>query len=71
MRDTGAGMSEEVRSRAVDPFFTTKPLGKGTGLGLSMAFGFVRQSGGHLTIDSAPGKGTQIALYMPRSEEAS
>ena len=62
-------MSDEVKSRAVDPFFTTKPLGKGTGLGLSMTFGFVRQSGGYLTIDSMPGRGTEIALYMPRTEE--
>jgi signal transduction histidine kinase len=70
LRDTGVGMDEETRLRAVDPFFTTKPLGKGTGLGLSMTFGFVRQSGGYLTIHSAPGKGTEIALYMPRAEEA-
>jgi signal transduction histidine kinase len=69
MRDTGVGMSEEVKNRAVDPFFTTKPLGKGTGLGLSMTFGYIRQSGGYLTIDSAPGTGTEIALYMPRTEE--
>ncbi len=69
LRDTGVGMDEETRLRAVDPFFTTKPLGKGTGLGLSMVFGFVRQSGGYLTIVSAPGKGTEIALYMPRAEE--
>ncbi len=70
LRDTGIGMDEETRQRAVDPFFTTKPLGKGTGLGLSMTFGFVRQSGGHLVINSAPGKGTEITLYMPRTEEA-
>ena len=67
LRDTGIGMSEEVRARAVDPFFTTKPLGKGTGLGLSMTFGFVRQSGGYLAINSAPGRGTEITLYMPRN----
>jgi len=71
LRDTGMGMDEETRLRAVDPFFTTKPLGKGTGLGLSMTFGFVRQSGGYLAIDSAPGKGTKVALYMPRTEETS
>jgi len=71
LRDTGVGMDEQTRLRAVDPFFTTKPLGKGTGLGLSMTFGFVHQSGGYLTIVSAPGKGTEIALYMPRAEEAS
>jgi len=67
--DTGAGMPEEVRRRAVDPFFTTKPQGKGTGLGLSMSFGFVRQSGGYLTIDSAPGKGAAITILMPRAAE--
>ena len=64
--DTGVGMEEEVRRRAVDPFFTTKPQGKGTGLGLSMTFGFVRQSGGYLAIDSAPGQGTAITIFMPR-----
>ena len=69
LRDTGTGMDAQTRARAVDPFFTTKPLGKGTGLGLSMTFGFVRQSGGYLLIDSAPGKGTEIALYMPRTEK--
>jgi signal transduction histidine kinase len=68
--DTGSGMPEEVRRRAVDPFFTTKPQGKGTGLGLSMTFGFVRQSGGYLVIDSAPGKGTAITVLMPRDQEA-
>lgn len=55
------------KTRAVDPFFTTKPLGKGTGLGFSMTFGFVRQSGGYLAINSAPGRGTEITLYMPRN----
>jgi signal transduction histidine kinase len=67
--DTGSGMSEEVRRRAVDPFFTTKPQGKGTGLGLSMTFGFIRQSGGHMTIESAPGRGTAITVFMPRDRE--
>ena len=60
---------EEVRRRAVDPFFTTKPQGKGTGLGLSMTFGFVRQSGGYLMIESAPGRGTTITILMPRDRE--
>jgi signal transduction histidine kinase len=69
MADTGTGMSQDVRQRAVDPFFTTKPLGKGTGLGLSMTFGFVQQSGGHLLIDSAPAKGTAITILMPRAGE--
>jgi signal transduction histidine kinase len=68
--DSGAGMAEEVRRRAVDPFFTTKPQGKGTGLGLSMTFGFVRQSGGHLLIESAPGRGTTVTVLMPRDREA-
>jgi signal transduction histidine kinase len=68
--DTGTGMPEEVRRRAVDPFFTTKPQGKGTGLGLSMTFGFVRQSGGYLVIDSAPDHGTTITILMPRDREA-
>jgi signal transduction histidine kinase len=63
--DTGAGMSEEVRQKAVDPFFTTKPVGQGTGLGLSVAFGYVRQSNGQLLIDSTPGKGTTIRILMP------
>jgi signal transduction histidine kinase len=66
VRDTGTGMTEEVRKRAVDPFFTTKPHGQGTGLGLSMAFGFIRQSNGHLHIETAPGQGTTIAILLPR-----
>jgi len=69
MRDNGEGMSESVRMRALDPFFTTKPLGKGTGLGLSMTFGFVRQSNGYLAIESAPGAGTNVVIYMPRHSE--
>ena len=67
--DTGSGMAEEVRRRAVDPFFTTKPQGKGTGLGLSMTFGFVRQSGGYLMIESKVGRGTTITILMPRDRE--
>ncbi len=68
--DDGAGMADDVRSRAFDPFFTTKPTGHGTGLGLSMVHGFVKQSGGHVRIDSAPGKGTSVRLLLPRSAAA-
>jgi PAS domain S-box-containing protein len=68
--DTGVGMSESVRARAFDPFFTTKPTGQGTGLGLSMVYGFVRQSEGHVHIESAPGRGTSVRLYLPRRSGA-
>ncbi len=66
--DTGIGMDAETRRRAVEPFFSTKGIGKGTGLGLSMAHGLAAQLGGALTIDSAPGAGTRIALWLPRSD---
>jgi PAS domain S-box-containing protein len=68
--DTGTGMSPEVAARAFDPFFTTKPIGQGTGLGLSMIYGFARQSNGHVLIDSKPGAGTSVRLYLPRHEGA-
>ncbi|WP_161600935.1 PAS domain S-box protein [Teichococcus oryzae] len=64
--DTGEGMPREVSARAFDPFFTTKPIGKGTGLGLSMVYGFARQSGGRAVINSQPGQGTTVSLYLPR-----
>lgn len=63
--DEGTGMSEAVRARATEPFFTTKPVGEGTGLGLAMASGFVQQTGGRLDITSAERKGTTIAMYFP------
>jgi signal transduction histidine kinase/ActR/RegA family two-component response regulator len=68
--DTGHGMTAKLIERVFEPFFTTKPVGKGTGLGLSQIFGFARQSGGDVTIDSAVGRGTTVSLYLPRSEAA-
>ncbi len=64
--DTGTGMTDSVIAKAFDPFFTTKPIGQGTGLGLSMIYGFAHQSGGHVRIESAEGRGTTITLYLPR-----
>ncbi|WP_162600583.1 MULTISPECIES: PAS domain-containing sensor histidine kinase [unclassified Massilia] len=66
VRDSGAGMPPDVLARAFDPFFTTKPMGQGTGLGLSMVYGFARQSGGQVRIDSAPGQGTEVRMLLPR-----
>ena len=67
--DSGEGMTPEVAAKAFDPFFTTKPIGQGTGLGLSQAHGFVRQSGGHIEIRSAPGEGAPIEMLLPRAED--
>ncbi len=66
VRDTGVGMPPEVREKAFDPFFTTKEDGKGSGLGLAQVNGFVTRFGGHCTIDSQPGRGTTVRLYLPR-----
>lgn len=64
--DNGTGMAPKILAKAFDPFFTTKPIGQGTGLGLSMIYGFAQQSGGHVTIQSEPGQGTCVRLYLPR-----
>ena len=63
--DTGVGMSREVTARVFEPFFTTKTGGRGTGLGLSMVYGFAKQSGGSVTIDSAEGRGTTVTIFLP------
>lgn len=68
LSDTGTGMSQDVLSRALDPFFTTKAIGQGSGLGLPQAYGFTRQAGGTLLLRSQPGKGTETILYLPRAE---
>ncbi|QDL99846.1 PAS domain S-box protein [Rhodopseudomonas palustris] len=69
--DTGSGIPEAIRSKVFDPFFTTKEVGKGTGLGLSMVYGFIKQSGGHITLDSEEGQGTTFRLYLPRARAES
>ncbi|MES2818776.1 MAG: ATP-binding protein [Pseudomonadota bacterium] len=68
--DTGTGMATQVSERAFDPFFTTKPIGQGTGLGLSMVYGFARQSGGQVRIDSDLGQGTTVSLFLPGHDQA-
>ncbi len=65
--DTGSGMTEEVRAKAFEPFFTTKGVGKGSGLGLSQVLGFAKQSGGGVRIDSRPGEGTSVRIFLPRA----
>ena len=68
--DTGCGMSPDILEHAFEPFFTTKPVGKGTGLGLSQIFGFAHQSGGEVGIESQVGRGTTVAIYLPRTRVA-
>ena len=70
VEDTGEGMTPDVALRATEPFFTTKEVGKGTGLGLSQVYGFVRQSDGFLQIESSPGAGTSVRLYIPLADKA-
>jgi len=67
--DSGSGMNDEVRARAFEPFFTTKDAGRGTGLGLATVYGFISQSQGSVSLDSAPGEGTTVTLFLPRSAD--
>jgi CheY-like chemotaxis protein len=70
LADNGTGMSEEVKAKAFEPFFTTKQVGRGSGLGLSQAYGIVRQLGGGVDLDSRPGAGTTVRVYLPRAAQA-
>jgi signal transduction histidine kinase len=68
--DTGAGMPPEIAERAFEPFFTTKAGADRSGLGLSQVYGYAKQSGGHARIDSEPGRGTTVQLFLPRFADA-
>jgi CheY-like chemotaxis protein len=70
IQDDGEGLTEEAREHLFEPFFTTKPFGKGTGLGLAMCYGTVKQNGGQIAVESAPGMGTTFSIYLPEQAAA-
>ena len=70
VKDDGGGIPQDTLEHGFEPFFTTKDVGKGSDLGLSMIYGFVKQSGGHVEIDSTEGEGTTVKLFLPRAAAA-
>jgi signal transduction histidine kinase len=70
MSDTGVGMSDDVKAKLFDPFFTTKATGQGTGLELAACFGMIKQTGGFIDVESAPGKGTTFQVFLPQADAA-
>ena len=69
IRDTGIGMTDEVRKKIFDPFFTTKEVGKGTGLGLSISYGIIQKHNGEIEVFSKPGEGTEFSIRIPVTQQ--